>query len=431
MSERLSGYVCRRKSLRFAGIASGWAKLLEIEDRIFTEPNLQVYGFGVAWVLALVVLWLLFTGWLIGHDGRVQSIDFCWIWMTGKFAVSSNPALVYDPAAFTAAKGTFLGNGECRFGNFGYPPTLLFFTYPLGLLPYITAFTVWIVATVVLYLAAVYAIIPRPAAVIVALTPIAVPVNILLGHNGFLTAGLIGLSLVFVERRPWLSGILLGLLTYKPHFGVLFPFVFLASRSWRVFASATAMSVLLGVAAGIEFGYQGWQSFIDLLHARNSSLSQDGVELTLQSVYGLLHWTGASTWVSWTLHLAVAIVVATLVCAAWANPIPQSLKAAILCIGALTVTPYVLQYDLCILSIAVAFLVKDGLSRGFLPGDRTAILICGAGLLLWFVQTPISPVVYAVILFLTARRIMAYYRSRGTGERKDDAARLLAAASSV
>ena len=410
-----------RRSERLSGISSAWGKLLEIEDRIFTQRNLQLYGFGIAWVLALLVGWLLFNGWIIGPDGRVRSIDFCWIWMSGKFAVSSNPALIYDPAAFTAAKRTFLGTGECRFLNFGYPPTLLFFTYSLGLLPYITAFAVWIVATTVLYLAAVYVIMPRPVAVIAALTPMAVPVNVLLGHNGFLTAGLIGLSLVFVERRPWLSGMFFGLLTYKPHFGILFPFVFLASRNWRVLASATAMSVLLGVAAGIEFGYQGWPSFIDLLHHRNSSLSPDGVDLTLQSVYGLLRWAGASTWLSWIAHLTVAMVVAIAVCAVWASPIPQSLKAAIVCIGAVTVTPYVLQYDLCILSIAVAFLVKDGLSRGFLPGERTAILICLVGLLLWFAETPISPVVYAILLFLITRRIVAY-RRREMGERKDDAA---------
>jgi hypothetical protein len=64
------------------------------------------------------------------------------------------------------------------------------------LLPYLTALPVWILATIALYLAAVYLIIPRPAAIIAALTPMAVAVNVLFGHNGFLTAGLIGLALV-------------------------------------------------------------------------------------------------------------------------------------------------------------------------------------------------------------------------------------------
>ena len=395
-----------RRSECLSGISSAWGKLLEIEDRIFTQRNLHLYGFGVAWAWTLFAGWLLFAKWI--NDG-LRSIDFCWIWASGKLATSSNPALIFDPSAFTAGLNSFLGTDACRFFKFSYPPTVLFFAYPFGLLPYMAAFAVWIVATIGLYLVAVYAIIPRPVAVIAALTPMAVPVNVLFGHNGFLTAGLIGLSLVFVERRPWLAGILFGLLTYKPHFGVLFPLALLASQNWRTLCWATASSVVLSAAAAAAFGYQGWPNFIDLLWHRNSSLSPDGVELELQSIYGLLHWAGVSAWLSWTVHLAVAIVVAIAVCAVWAKPIPHSLKAAILSIGVLMVTPYVLRYDLCILSIPVAFLVKDGLSRGFLAGERTVILICLAAFLLWLApMMPIGAVISPVILFLIARRIVAY-----------------------
>jgi hypothetical protein len=70
------------------------------------------------------------------------------------------------------------------------------------------------------------------------------------------------------------------------------------------------------------------------------------------------------------------------------------------------VSPYILFYDLCILSIAVAFLVRDGMSRGFLAGERSTILICFAALFL--VQVPIGPLVCAALLFLAARRIVAY-----------------------
>jgi hypothetical protein len=87
---------------------------------------------------------------------------------------------------------------------------------------------------------------------------------------------------------------------------------------------------------------------------------------------------------------------------------PILFKAAILCIGSVMVTPYVFFYDLCILSIAVAFLVRDGMSRGFLLGERTVILICFAALFL--VQVPIGPVVCATLLFLAGRRIVASRR---------------------
>jgi hypothetical protein len=178
--------------------------------------------------------------------------------------------------------------------------------------------------------------------------------------------------------------------------------------------------VVVSAAAAAAFGYQGWPSFIDLLWHRNSTLSPDGVQLELQSIYGLLHWAGVSTWISWTVHLAVAIVVAIAVCAVWAKPIPHSLKAAILSIGALMVTPYVLRYDLCILSIPVAFLVKDGLARGFLAGERTVMLISLAAFLLWLApMMPVGEVICVVLLFLITRRIMPDHR-RDTGRWKGD-----------
>ena len=343
---------------------SGRTKWLDFEDGIFTERHFRLYGSAIGFAYALVLSFRFWQGVsVIGPAGKFACIDFCWIWVSGIFAISSDPARVYDFAAYSAAQNTLVGpNAGAPFFHFIYPPTMLFFTYPLGFMPYLVAFVVWIVATLLLYQAAIYAIIPRPAALIAAVLPIAVSANALLGQNGFLTAALIGLSLVFLERRPLLSGILIGLLTYKPHFGVLFPLALVASRNWRTLCSATASTVALSVAAAAAFGYHGWPSFITALLGRNSSLSPDGeVELSLQSIYGLLHWAGASDWISWSMHLTFAAILTAMVCAVWAKPIPYPLKAAVLCIGSVAVSPYVLAYDLCILSIAVAFLVKDGI----------------------------------------------------------------------
>jgi hypothetical protein len=95
---------------------------------------------------------------------------------------------------------------------------------------------------------------------------------------------------------------------------------------------------------------------------------------------------------------------AVVICVLWARPVPFNLRAASLCIGSVIVSPYVLFYDLCILSFAVAFLVKEGLSRGFLPGERTVILLCWPAL--FFVKAPIGAVVSSVLAFLCSRRVM-------------------------
>ncbi len=236
--------------------------------------------------------------------------------------------------------------------------------------------------------------------------PFCVAVNADFGHNGFITAALIGFSLAFLERRPWLSGIFLGLLSYKPHIGVLFPLALLASRNWRTLASATMATAIFGIGAAFAFGFAGWESFLHTLLTRQATLSPDlAVPLALHSVFGLLRWAEMTGRVSWGGHVIVAAIVALTVWVVWAKPIPFSLKAAVLCIGSAMVPPYILFYDLCILAIAVAFLVRDGMSRGFLPGERTVILLCFAALFL--VQVPIGPVVCVTLLFLAVRRVIA------------------------
>jgi arabinofuranan 3-O-arabinosyltransferase len=391
------------------GKSSGW----RIEDRFFTEDRLTWYGAGIVVVYAVHFALLLCNGhWLISADGGFKKNDFSYIWVSGNLAASSDPGRIFDNAAFSAAQLAVAApdDGSPFIPYFVYPPTFLMFTYPLGLMPYLTAFTVWMVATLFLYQAAVCAIIARPVAVILVLTPLSVVFNLELGQNGFLTAGLIGLTLAFTECRPWLSGIFLGLLSYKPQFGILFPFVLLASRNWRALVSATATSVALGATAAIAFGCQGWLAFIySLVGPRNEGLGEiPGWQPPLVSIFAFLQSAGAGAHISWAVQLAAATIVAVMVCAIWAKPLPHSLKAAALCIGSVLVTPYVLGYDLCVLSIAVAFLVKDALSRGFLPGERAVILMCWAGLILLI--APLIPIIICVVLLLLAARRIAAYR---------------------
>jgi Glycosyltransferase family 87 len=391
--------------------APGRRKWLEIEDMIFTGWRVRFYGLGVIVAYALSLAWRTFKHqWFVLPDGNMRCIDFGWMWLSGKLAASGEVARIFDYAAFSAAQLAFYGPESCHhFNRFYYPPTFLFFTYPLGWIPYLLAGAAWIAASFVLYEVAVYAIIPRPAAVIAAATPFFVAVNIDFAHTGFLTAGLMGLALAFMERAPWVAGIFLGLLTYKPHFGLLFPVALVASRNWRALGSATATAVVLGLAAATAFGYQGWASFIDALTDRSAGLGPGGeVELRLHSIFGLLHWAGASTGIAWGGQLAISAAVALGIGLLWARPAPYNLRAASLCVGSLMASPYLLFYDLCILSIAVAFLVKDGLSRGFLPGERTALLLCWPALFL--VKTPIGAIVCAVLVFLCSRRILTYRR---------------------
>jgi alpha-1,2-mannosyltransferase len=106
----------------------------------------------------------------------------------------------------------------------------------------------------------------NPLWLVLALAFPAVFINLGHGHNGFLTAALIGAALVTLDRRPLLAGVLLGLIAYKPQFGILFPLVLAATARWRTFAAAAATVAALALITTLAFGISVWDAFLASTH---------------------------------------------------------------------------------------------------------------------------------------------------------------------
>src|SRR5215472_13104009 len=109
---------------------------------------------------------------------------------------------------------------------------------PFALLPYFWSFIAWICATLTGCILVGYLIVRRSPVIALILASPFTAWNIFFGQNGFLTASLLGASLLFLERQPILAGVFIGCLTYKPQFGILIPLALAASNQWRAFASA-------------------------------------------------------------------------------------------------------------------------------------------------------------------------------------------------
>jgi hypothetical protein len=372
-------------------------------DRFFTGQWIGLSAIGVVLGYAVALTWQgLWNSWHLGVDGKYCR-DFTWIWLSSKFAAVGALARAYDYSAFAAARAGLVGPPNCIIEHLDYPPTLFLFTRPLGSMPYSVAFALWVAATMSVYLAAVFTILPRPAAVVAALAPYPVFINVLLGHTGFLTAGLLGLSLAALERGPWLSGVFLGFLAYKPPFGILVPFALFASRNWRTFFGATAAGIVLAAAAAIAFGAGTWPAFVAALGDRAASLGADRqLNFWLVSVFGFLRTLGVGGPTAWAAQAAVTTAVALLVSVLWSRPIRYPLKAAALAAGSMLAAPHAFGYDACILTIAAAFIVRDGLAHGFLPREPMLIAACWAGLLI--LAGPVPAIVCVVLLALVVRR---------------------------
>ena len=371
-----------------------------VEDRLFTASRVQFCAAAV--IVAYVVILAGVSSvarWVVDERGTPLPTDFVTLWAAGRAALSGNPALAYDGSAFPAVEAQLVGFAEIpgrTYNPFIYPPTMFFAALPLGEMTYPAAFFVWAAATLCLYLTALYAILPHRLTIFVALASPAVFLNVYIGQSGLLAAGLIGLSLVALERRPILAGVLVGLLTCKPQFGLMFPLVLAVTGRWRALAGAAAAAFLFGGAAALVFGSDTWAAFARTLHGHAGNyLAKEGLPWGMfQSVFGFVRWLGAGAGVAGAAQLTVALAAALLVCLIWRRTVSYPLKAASLAIASLLVTPYAFHYDLAILSVAGAFFVKDCLASGFMRGERTAMAVLFAALFFSAGVIPLGPIVY-------------------------------------
>jgi hypothetical protein len=305
--------------------------------------------------------WLaLALGAEFGHGSALD------VYAAGTLGRAGKAADAYVPALQHAAEKAVFGDDTPFFG-WHYPPFFFVVAFAVAALPYGWGLLAWMAAGLAAYLATIRAILPRKETWLVALAFPAVFVNLGHGQNGFLTAALLGSALQMMDRRPWLAGVLIGLLAYKPQFGVLIPLALLASGRWTTIIAAAATVAVLVIAATLCLGTGIWQAF---LHSTNFTqhivLEQGGTGWEkIQSIFSAVSAWGASVPVAYAVQTALGLALAVSIVWLWRSEAAFDLKASALATASLLATPYVLDYDLMVLAVAIAFFVRHGLARGF------------------------------------------------------------------
>jgi alpha-1,2-mannosyltransferase len=201
----------------------------------------------------------------------------------------------------------------------------------------------------------------------VALAFPAVFVNIGHGQNGFLTAALLGGALHLLDRRPWLAGVLIGLLAYKPQFGVLIPVALLVSSRWSTIGAASATIAALLAVSTLTLGGGIWHAFADsTTFTQTIVLEQGGTGWEkIQSAFSAARMWGAGVYTGYAVQLALALTVAASLAWLWQSDAAFDLKASALATASLLATPYVLDYDFVVLAVSIAFFARHGQTQGF------------------------------------------------------------------
>ena len=373
-------------------------------------------------VLCVVNVAMLQSGftahwWIFDENGLGIPTDFVNVWSAGRLVLDGHPALAYDWDIQKAVQVTVLG--QSYEGNFAwhYPPPFLFVAAVLAHFPYAVAYAGWALVSFLPYLAAMRAIVGRWFGFLLAAAFPVVFTNTLVGQNGFLTASLIGGTLVLLPRWPVLSGICLGLLSYKPQYGLLFPLVLIAAAQWRVFFTASVVAVLMAMLSWLAFGTESWQAFVHWMPMFNKAFLVEGRAPwgKMQSIFALVRYFDGPESFAWILQWIMSATVAVLLALLWrSRKVQYPLKAAALAAGTLLVTPYLFLYDEMVLAIAVAFLIRIGLDEGFARHELPALGLVAALLMIYpFLGAPTGFGATLVVAALIGWRVGPWWRGQG------------------
>ncbi len=357
-----------------------------------TRERVRLVAFAVLIASVLGAGFLVATSnGLNDRFGRPLGTDFSNVYTAGTYVLEGDAAAPFDPHKQYVREQAIFGP-DTQFYGWHYPPFFLGLAALLALMPYALALALWQAATLALYLWAMCGF-PGPAKesplakdrlwLLLALAYPAVFINLGHGHNGFLPAALIAGALTQLDRRPLLAGILIGLIAYKPQFGLLVPLVLGLSGRWRVFFAAAATVAALALAVTLAFGVDVWTAFFaSTKFTRSVVLEQGGTGwYKIQSVFSWVRMWGGDIPLAYAIQGAVTLAVAAALAWLWRTPASYPLKAAALLIGTVLATPYVLDYDLMLLAPAIAFIAADGVARGFAPWEKT--LLAGSGYCRW------------------------------------------------
>jgi Glycosyltransferase family 87 len=341
-----------------------------------TAARMRDYSLMLLGIYLIATLgWIALSDGLIDPNGKPIGTDFSSFYSAGSLVLDGRTADVYDMAAHYAREQQIFGAATPYYGWL-YPPIFLLLATPLALMPYPLALAAWQISTFAAYLAVIGAIVARmhrPASVI-GLTWLAIAagfpavfVNLGNGQNGFLSAGLFGAALLALPTRPIVSGVLFGLLAYKPQLALVMPVALIAAGQWRtVVAAGLTVIALIGLTS-LVFGIDLWLAFAASTEiSRKLLLEQGNVGFEkLQSVFAAVRVWGGGIPLAYAVQGAASAVVVWTTAWAWRSSCDRDIKAALLVVATLLASPHVLDYDLVILGLAIAFTVSAGFAGGF------------------------------------------------------------------
>lgn len=182
---------------------------------------------------------------------------------------------------------------------FEHPPFEALLLSPLGGLSFRTAYLIWGLVSIVVWLSLPFLLrpylhLPADHLSYALLWLLFAPlwITLYVGQSSLLMLLLYSLAFLFLKRgQEFRSGVAIGLALFKFQFALPFIFIFLLRRKWKVIQGFTLTAAILGGLSLATVGAGGISSYIRLLTAVTShpdSLSY-GAAVDMATIQGFMH----------------------------------------------------------------------------------------------------------------------------------------------
>jgi alpha-1,2-mannosyltransferase len=351
----------------------------------------DIWKYLKLFLLALTLLHLTsFTTTIVSKlqlaDGLLLSAhepiggDFINLLSAAQLAFSERVPDIYIPERFLEHERTIIP-ADIGIRLWAYPPHSLLFIWPLGALPFFSAFLVWsLLGLAVLGLGARRFGFDRTETLIILLSPATVQC-LWYGQTGNLFGGLMLLALAGRGRADWLPASSAALLTIKPQIGFLLALLWLVERRWRRIVWTVLGTLVLLAGTVMLFGRTPWIDYVTHTLALLNQLEREGTGMFMMMIPSIFisgRIIGLSADTAGALHWGVALLVASIL--AWRLPrIPEPTRRAALLLFATTlITPYIHTYDLGLVLIGALIVGREYCRRLAPPDVGVAILMTAA-----------------------------------------------------
>jgi hypothetical protein len=363
-------------------------------------------------------------------DGFVAGHDFVAFYSASLLALNDEAPLVYSENRMAQTQREVVGHSTVGYLGFMYPPTYVLMITPLSTLPYFTALGLWLLLPLCAFL---YALargtdIP-PAALLLVIAAPAVTQSLFAGQNGLLFAALLAGGLLWHDSRSALAGVLLGFATAKPHLAILIFPALIAGRHWTVLAyAAGTLATLIGLTT-VVFGMEIWTVYAAIPDLARDWLATGRLPWPrMPTIYTAARLAGTSDVTASAIQALSGLLVLGSVIWIWTRRRESHLRCAALLAGVPLITPFLYDYDLPFMLLALGLFITDATTRGWRAWEKPLLLLVWLQPVWWWTlstvkwEFSIAPLIYGLFFIAILQRATGLPTRNGTANTKEEGA---------